>query len=116
MTWMTAIVRNRALDWLRRPHEEDIGDSFDARAADIPAASAGPLEATIASAEGAALARCLQTLDSNQRQCVALAFANGLSHAELAAHLREPLGTVKTWIRRGLLRLKSCLEERGVTG
>jgi RNA polymerase sigma-70 factor (ECF subfamily) len=39
-----------------------------------------------------------------------LAFYDGLSHSELAAHLREPLGTVKTWVRRGLMQLKGCLE------
>ena len=58
----------------------------------------------------AALGRCLRGLDARQRQAIALAFYEGLSHAELAHHLRQPLGTVKTWVRRGLARLRACLE------
>ena len=61
-------------------------------------------------ADAAAIARCLKTLEAKQRQAIALAFYDGLSHSELARHLGEPLGTVKTWVRRGMLRLKSCLE------
>ena len=80
MTWMTSIVRNRCLDWLRRPNPEPLADE------------------------------ALEALEGKQRQAIALAYLDGLSHSELAAHLREPLGTVKTWVRRGLLRLKSCLE------
>ena len=48
-----------------------------------------------------------------QKQAIALAFFQGLSHAELARHLREPLGTVKSWVRRGLERLKRCLDGAG---
>jgi RNA polymerase sigma-70 factor (ECF subfamily) len=111
MTWMTSIVRNRCLDWLRRPRLELIdedGSLIGAAASDAPGALAG-LERD---ADAQALRRCLEALDGSQRQAIALAFYDGLSHSELAAHLREPLGTVKTWIRRGLLRLKSCLEAR----
>jgi RNA polymerase sigma-70 factor (ECF subfamily) len=53
----------------------------------------------------------LKALSANQRQSITLAYAHGLSHGELAQHLREPLGTVKTWIRRGLERLKTCMEQ-----
>jgi RNA polymerase sigma-70 factor (ECF subfamily) len=64
-------------------------------------------------AEAHTLRECLQELDPEQRQSIALAFYHGLSHSELADHLRRPLGTVKTHIRRGLLRLRDCLVRQG---
>jgi RNA polymerase sigma-70 factor (ECF subfamily) len=109
MTWMTSIVRNRCLDQLRRPRLEVIdedGERIEAAESEAP----GPLERLESGAEADALRRCLEALDARQRQAIALAYYDGLSHSELASHLREPLGTVKTWVRRGLLRLKSCLE------
>jgi RNA polymerase sigma-70 factor (ECF subfamily) len=69
------------------------------------------MESLLAAADAAALARCLQQLESKQRQSIMLAFFHGLSHSELANHLQQPLGTVKTWVRRGLERLKGCLGE-----
>jgi len=113
MTWMTSIVRNRCLDWLRRPNlevviesEEDGGNLIDAQASEDP----GPLDELSRTSEARALADCLARLEAKQRQAVMLAFFDGPSHSELAAHLREPLGTVKTWVRRGLIHLKGCLE------
>ena len=109
LTWMTSIVRNRSLDWLRRPNleiPEDDDHQLDAWAAD----DAGPLESLQSQAEAQALARCLARLEGKMRQAIALAFFDGMSHSELAIHMREPLGTVKTWVRRGLDRLKTCLE------
>lgn len=111
LTWMTSIVRNRCLDWLRRPSFE-VADEDGAIAAATPSEAAGPLALLERSGEAGALTRCLQGLDAKQRQAVMLAFYDGLSHSELALHLREPLGTVKTWVRRGLLRLKACLEAK----
>ena len=110
MTWMTSIVRNRCLDWRRKPGLEVIdedGSVIDNAPSDNP----GPLAELQRSADASALARCLQALEARQRQAIALAFYDGLSHAELASHMRQPLGTVKTWVRRGLLRLKACLGE-----
>ena len=109
MTWMTSIVRNRCLDWLRRPSQE-VADADGAIAEATPSDSPGPLAELERAGDAAAIARCLQALDAKQRQAIALAFYDGLSHSELARHMRELLGTVKTWVRRGLLRLKSCLE------
>ena len=113
LTWMTSIVRNRCLDWLRRPHTEATGEEYevavDAWQDDAP----GPLEQLTASSDAAALARCLQQLEPKQRQSIMLAFFNGLSHSELASHMKQPLGTVKTWVRRGLERLKGCLAPGG---
>ena len=64
------------------------------------------------SRDAAALAECLRQLSGDQRQTIMLAYAHGLSHGELAQHLKQPLGTVKTWIRRGLERLKGCMDGR----
>jgi RNA polymerase sigma-70 factor (ECF subfamily) len=108
MTWMTSIVRNRCLDRLRKPRLEvsdSDGDMIDQAISDNPE----PLAELERSKDAQALARCLQELEAKQRQAIALAFYDGLSHSELASHLRQPLGTVKTWVRRGLLRLKACL-------
>jgi RNA polymerase sigma-70 factor (ECF subfamily) len=114
MTWMTTIVRNRCLDWLRRPRveivlhdDEETGeDPLERMASDDP----GPLDNLAASADARALAECMGRLDARMRQAIALAFYDGLTHTELAAHMRQPLGTVKTWVRRGLERLRGCLE------
>ena len=109
MTWMTSIVRNRCLDWLRRPNPEPLAEeALEALESDNP----GPLALLEQGRDSAALARCLRALEARQRQAIALAFFDGLSHAELAQHLRQPLGTVKTWVRRGLARLRICLEAR----
>lgn len=109
LTWMTSIVRNRSLDWLRRPRQEATGEEYDIAAEAWQDDSPGPMERLLASNEAAALARCLQQLEGKQRQSIMLAFFHGLSHSELAGHMQQPLGTVKTWVRRGLERLKGCL-------
>jgi len=111
LTWMTSIVRNRSLDWLRRPRAEATGEEYEIAVEAWQDDAPGPMEQLMASSEAAALARCLQQLESKQRQSIMLAFFNGLSHSELADHMKLPLGTVKTWVRRGLERLKGCLGE-----
>jgi len=109
MTWMTSIVRNRCLDWLRRPHAEATGQEYDIAVEVWRDDAPGPLESLAAAGDATALKRCLEQLESKQRQSIVLAFFHGLSHSELASHMKEPLGTVKTWVRRGLERLKGCL-------
>ncbi|MCL4801361.1 MAG: sigma-70 family RNA polymerase sigma factor [Burkholderiales bacterium] len=114
MTWMTSIVRNRCLDSLRRPNMEVVLSGRDADEAEDPLAAMpsdapGPLAQLQSASDARALARCLAALEPKMRQAIALAFFDGLSHSELAAHMRQPLGTVKTWVRRGLERLRACL-------
>lgn len=110
-TWMTAIVRNRSLDIVRRTREEpDVDDTLATNLVDERAAP--PREAE-ARADAHSVRHCLEELDAEQRQTIALAFFHGLTHSELADHLRRPLGTVKTHIRRGLLKLKDCLMREG---
>jgi RNA polymerase sigma-70 factor, ECF subfamily len=118
LTWLTSIVRNRCLDQLRRREIDTFpltSGAEDEPAFDPPADSPTPVQLLIAGAEAQSVRDCVETLDAGTKQAIALAFFQGLSHAELAAHLREPLGTVKSWIRRGLERLKRCLEATGFT-
>jgi RNA polymerase sigma-70 factor (ECF subfamily) len=105
--WLTGIVRFRALDAVRKHSREVL--SAD------PALGDEPVEPDVlaeidAKAESAALRRCMQLLEDNQLRCVVLAFVNGCSHADIARRLAAPLGSVKSWVRRGLIALKGCLE------
>jgi RNA polymerase sigma-70 factor, ECF subfamily len=109
LTWMTSIVRNRCLDWLRRPQTEATGAEYDVAVEAWQDDSAGPVEQLMAAGDAQALARCLRQLEGKQRQSIMLAFFHGMTHTELAGHMKQPLGTVKTWVRRGLERLKGCL-------
>ena len=117
LTWLTSIARNRAIDSLRRAQtqpqfqttitaDDEDSDVYDATADDNP----GPLELLRRAADARALSHCMQDLSAPQRQSVALAFYDGLSHAEVADKLGQPLGTVKSWVRRALMSLKACLE------
>jgi len=111
MTWMTTIMRNAALDVVRRKSHEDSVDedgSLDMFESDTPT----PEHSVQLTASALALENCLDTLPATQRQTLVLAFFHGLSHSELADHLRQPIGTIKTWTRRGMERLKGCLEPK----
>jgi RNA polymerase sigma-70 factor (ECF subfamily) len=117
LTWLTSIARNRAIDSLRRAQAQPrlhstTREDDDERAADDGPAddSPGPLDLLDRASDARALAQCMQALSPAQRQSVALAFFDGLSHAEVAQQLRQPLGTVKSWVRRALMTLKSCLQ------
>ena len=109
MTWMTAIVRNRSLDIVRRPFAE-VQDEDDFYASNMEDERPGPDEQLTARRDQAQIEQCMKGLEGEQQQTISLAFFQGLSHSEVASHLGKPLGTVKTHIRRGLLKLKGCLE------
>lgn len=114
MTWMTTIVRNKAFDTLRRLDGavEIDADNFDKDVMDaLESSDPTPIEALQISDESKALARCFAKLQSMHRQAIALAFYHDLSHSEVAEQLALPIGTVKTWVRRGLERLRLCLSK-----
>jgi len=112
MAWMALLVRSRSLDFLRRratdradkmqPLDEVISDTV---AGDSP----NPMDTLQASEQAKALHNCLSLLDNKQREVVSLAYMRDMSHGELAEQLKLPLGTVKTWIRRGLEQLRGCM-------
>jgi RNA polymerase sigma-70 factor (ECF subfamily) len=117
MTWMAAIVRNKALDILRR---RDSAPDIDAAQFDVEVMNniedtgPSPAQSLQASTEARALAQCMAALERAQRQAIGLAFFHDLSHSEVAQQLTLPIGTVKTWIRRGLAKLKTCLAREGL--
>jgi RNA polymerase sigma-70 factor (ECF subfamily) len=115
LTWLTSIVRNRCLDQLRRREVATVTLDDDEEGLSIAAEDPTPLEMLLSGADARAVGACVEALEQGQKQAIALAFFQGLSHSELAHHLREPLGTVKSWIRRGLERLRACLDGAGVT-
>lgn len=103
LTWMVSIVRYRALDILRYNKirkEDNLSDNDDF--------VSGSNE-QVTDLEQLLLDKCLQQLDQQQRQAIYLAYFNGCSHQEVVKHLDNPLGTIKSWIRRGLTSLQSCL-------
>ena len=115
VAWMAAIVRNRALD-LMASHDVSRVDSYDFsdegsgldRLFDWAPA---PEDAVDAGRSARWLRDCLGELRPVERQALMLAYDRGMSHRDLAAHLAQPLGTVKTWVRRGLASLRACVEE-----
>jgi len=107
MAWMMSIARYRAIDLLRHersapvlvpelPERADSGEDKEESASWMP--TAGLLE------------RCLGLLNDQQRSCLELAFVGGNSHEDISRLTGNPLGTVKSWIRRGLQSLRKCLE------
>jgi RNA polymerase sigma-70 factor (ECF subfamily) len=112
MAWLGLIVRSRSLDLLRRrkAEREHLSDDIDDGHADMLASDApDPVDTSLASQQAWALHQCLTRLENKQREVVSLAYLRDLSHGELAEQLQLPLGTVKTWIRRGLDQLRICM-------
>lgn len=107
LSWLMGITRHRAIEALRRRRRADEvwADPLE-EALQIP----DPQSSLAVDHLSYALQQCLRRLSTDQFRAVALAFFHGLSHEELAARLQTPLGTVKSWVRRGLLQLKGCLE------
>ncbi|HSS69272.1 MAG TPA: sigma-70 family RNA polymerase sigma factor [Casimicrobiaceae bacterium] len=114
LTWLTSIVRNRCLDQLRRREVETVAMNDEDESVSVAAEGPTALEMLISGADARAVRTCVEALDPGPKQAIALAFYQGLSHSELAKHLKQPLGTVKSWIRRGLERLRACLDELGI--
>ena len=114
LTWLTSIVRNRCLDRLRR-REIDVTMDDEGEGVNIAAEGPAPLELLLAGADALAVRSCIEALEAGPKQAIALAFYRGLSHSELSRHLKQPLGTVKSWVRRALERLRACLDSLGVT-
>jgi RNA polymerase sigma-70 factor (ECF subfamily) len=125
ITWLIAIVRNKALDALRarsrrgvheqqRPQQTGNEIDDDATSQDVDNAP-GALQLFEQAMQALRIEGCMAALDGSFRQSLALAYYQGLSHTEVAAQLKAPLGSVKAWIRRGLDKLRACMGAQGAT-
>jgi RNA polymerase sigma-70 factor (ECF subfamily) len=109
ITWLVAIARNRSIDRLRaaaggrrmEPIEAAQGVHDPARAA---------IDLVEEAQDQARLGLCLEQLEARQSTAIRSAFLDGNTYEELAERMKVPLGTMKSWIRRGLLKLRDCLE------
>ncbi len=112
LAWMGVIVRSRALDFRRRRASERADAALeldDALSDTLAGDSPDPMDTSQASEQAWALHECLRKLEARQREVVSLAYLRDLSHSELSERLKLPLGTVKSWIRRGIEQLRGCM-------
>lgn len=121
MTWLIAIVRNKALDALRktkRLREDEFiteGDALDRASTPMPDTATSALESLSEALESLQIEACMNSLSAAQRQALALCYYQGLTHSEAAAQMGSPLGSIKAWVRRGLDKLKDCLATAGMS-
>lgn len=105
IAWLAMIARNQSIDWLRRKSNQVGEDSEEGlQIADgLPLA----LDCMIVSADYLILVACLNKLEERQRVAIRAAFYDGATYADIARRQGVPLGTVKSWVRRGMIRLKT---------
>lgn len=109
--WIYTVVRHRALDEARRVrHDVPVGDALEGLS-DARQAASGDLANLFGTSphDDGRLDACLAALDDNKRVCIVDAFVEGYTHEQIAVRQGAPVGTVKSWIRRGLSALKACL-------
>ena len=110
MAWITAIARYRAIDLLRR--QRATATTLDDAPAEalVDVGAADFVDTTTSNRLRKALNDCFVRLTAEQRRCLELAYVDGYSQEQIASEIDSPLGTVKSWIRRGLGSLKRCLD------
>ncbi|MET0328108.1 MAG: sigma-70 family RNA polymerase sigma factor [Luteimonas sp.] len=108
-TWLATVARNTAIDRLRARPAVQLApvDLVEAMADD----GETPLESTARADDRVRLDHCFETLEPRRRRLIRAAFFDGSTYEELARRAGAPLGSVKSWIRRGLLQLRACLEQ-----
>ncbi|WP_166434027.1 sigma-70 family RNA polymerase sigma factor [Roseovarius spongiae] len=107
MTWLITIARNAAIDRLRRRRE---GQAELDAAEVVPDPAPGPEAHAVAGSERERLAGCFGELERDKAEAVRRAYLGGETYAELAAAMDVPLNTMRTWLRRSLLKLRECLD------
>lgn len=114
LAWLCVVTRHRAIDLLRKRKPETSlhwrDEEGEEHMHDVQAEGASPMEQLLGREDDAQLTRCMGTLEPEPRRALLLAFYDGLTHPEIALRMQRPLGTVKAWTRRSLMRLKGCME------
>jgi RNA polymerase sigma factor (sigma-70 family) len=109
ITWLVAIARNRAIDRLRSGAVKRRTAPLE-EAAEVRDTAPVALDMVVRAEQQARLGMCLGELEEKTSQAIRSAFFDGLTYEQLAEKMGVPLGTMKSWIRRGLLKLRTCLE------
>lgn len=107
ITWMATIARHAAIDERRRQPTARLEP--EEALAQTPSGDPGARERLERTQDARRLHACLEELETDRRDMVRLAYLEGWSRAELAAHFTQPVNTVKTWLHRALKQLKGCL-------
>jgi RNA polymerase sigma-70 factor (ECF subfamily) len=108
IAWLSAVARNRAIDRLRARRPTD--GATQVETLELPDNAPSPLLSLQMADEEARLYACLDALEGPARQVIRTAFIEGVTYEALAHRMSTPLGTVKSWVRRGLLKLRACLD------
>jgi RNA polymerase sigma-70 factor (ECF subfamily) len=105
-TWLAAIARNHAIDLIRarKPEASVLDEAFD-----LASEAPSPEDAAVNTSEGGRIEMCMKTLESDRADAVKRAYVEGLSYQELADFYNIPVNTMRTWLRRSLLKLRECL-------
>ena len=109
ITWLAMIARNKSIDRLRASRVDRASVPIDLAAELVDDAIGAPALVEAAS-EGKRLHNCLEELSGEQGRVIRVAFFEGCTYDEIAQRSATPIGTVKSWVRRGLLKLKDCLQ------
>jgi RNA polymerase sigma-70 factor (ECF subfamily) len=109
LAWLTTIGRSRAIDRLRSGWQDQQRKEPLETLGEAPTSAANPEEMTVASERQRLIRAALETLSPEQREVIELAYYSGLSHSEIASKLNQPLGTVKTRTRLGMMKLREAL-------
>jgi len=109
LAWLTTIARSRAIDRLRAGWQDQQRKEPLETLGEAPTSAANPEEMTVASERQRLIRAALETLSPEQREVIELAYYSGLSHSEIASKLNQPLGTVKTRTRLGMMKLREAL-------
>jgi RNA polymerase sigma-70 factor (ECF subfamily) len=109
MAWMVSIARNRAIDMQRATRVTVMLDAAELAGAE-QLQVIGEADSAEFGAARRALMRCLEALGAAQRQCVLLAYQHGLTQERISQSIGQPLGSVKSWVRRGLQSLRTCMD------
>ncbi|MGF6253965.1 sigma-70 family RNA polymerase sigma factor [Ensifer sp. LBL] len=106
-SWLAAIARNQAIDLIRarKPAANVIDEAYD-----LADPAADPEKSAVVKAEGRRIDACMEELEEDRAEAVRRAYVEGLSYQELADVFAVPLNTMRTWLRRSLLKLRECME------
>jgi RNA polymerase sigma-70 factor, ECF subfamily len=108
ISWLVAVARNHALDMLRA--RRPVGDDLDEEALQIADAGPSPEALTGAGEEGRRIEACMALLEPDRAEAVKGAYLDGYSYEELAQRFSVPINTMRTWLRRSLVKLRECLK------